>query len=336
MGHVTGRAGLMRTLSCAGATLAGLATLVVPATAGATSQTLAATSSASSTASSSRVLQPVRVMTYNILELSADGRHEGSGTVAPWSQRKAGAVRLIKAANPDVVAVQEGSDWVGRPRGHRQVDSLRAALGGAYALAHTEVSPNRPHYFRTGVYILYKKAEYRAYGHSWHWGLGNQRWAAYQLLKNRQTGAKFLFVSTHLLVGDGAANDQRRESETKVLISKAGAFARKHHVPVIYGGDFNSDHNRRHAFNGPAIAMHAANMTDTFNAAPTRSLGRYNSANEYDRRPPKFGDHIDYVFASPGVVVRSWRLVMDLSHGHLVGVIPSDHNPVVTNLAYPY
>lgn len=281
-------------------------------------------------------MQSIRVMTYNILELSADGLHKGSGVIAPWALRKPAQVRLIRAANPDVIAIQEGSDWVGAPRGARQVDSLRAALGGTYALAHTEVSPDRPHYLRTGVYILYKRSEYRAYGHSWHWALGDRRWAAYQLLENRVTHARFLFVSTHLLVGVGAADDSRRESETRTMLHKARAFARRHGVPVIYGGDFNSDHNAKHAFNGPVIAMRQARQKNAFKAASLRSLARYNSANGYERRPPEFGDHIDYVFASPGVTVRSWRLIMRLRHGKFVGVIPSDHNPVLAHLSYPY
>lgn len=280
--------------------------------------------------------QTVRVMTYNILELTADGHPEGTGVIAPWSRRKIAAASLIKAAGPDVVAIQEGAPWVGRPRGARQVDSLRAALGGSYALSHTEVSPNQPHYFRTGVYILYKKSAYRAIGHSWHWGVGNQHWAAYQILENRRTHAKFLFVSVHLAVGNGASYDQLRENETKVLLSKAGGFAAKHHVPVIYAGDFNSDHTPAHAFDGPGRAMRAADVASAFNAAISRRLGRYNSANGYNRTPPKFGDHIDYIFAPPGVAVRTWRLVMRLAHGRLVGVIPSDHNPVVASMEFPY
>ena len=328
VGRLLGRWGLGCVVVATSAALVGFTGFGAPAA--------ATGSKAPGAAAGASARQPVRVMTYNILELSADGRHEGSGTVAPWSQRKRGAVALIKAANPDVVAIQEGSDWVGRPRGARQIDSLQAALGGVYALSHTEIAPSQPHFFRTGVYILYKKAVYKPYGRAWHWAIGNQRWAAYQLLENRQTHARFLFVSTHLLVGDGAVDDRIRERETKTLLSKAGAFAAVHHVSVIYGGDFNSDHNARHAFNGPAIAMREANDTDTFNAAQTRSLGRYNSANQYMRRPPKFGDHIDYVFTSPDVTVKSWRMVMRLHHGHLVGVIPSDHNPVVANLLFPY
>jgi endonuclease/exonuclease/phosphatase family metal-dependent hydrolase len=280
--------------------------------------------------------QNIRVMTYNIEELSRDGQREGTGVVAPWSKRRIAAARLIKKADPDVVAIQEGSTWVGRPRGRRQVDSLKSALGGGYALSHTEVSPNRPHYFRTGDYILYRKSAYRAVGHSWHWALGDTEYAAYQVLVNRQTHAKLLFVSTHLIVGDGAGYDRMRERETKVLLSKAGTYAARRHIPVIYAGDFNTDHTPEHAFDGPGIAMREAHVASAFNAAQARWLAKYNSANGYDRRPPKFGDHIDYVFAPPGVAVRSWAQVMDLRHGRLRGVIPSDHNPVVATLEYPY
>jgi endonuclease/exonuclease/phosphatase family metal-dependent hydrolase len=280
--------------------------------------------------------QALRVMTYNILELTADGTHEGTGIVAPWSERKVAVARLIKRANPDVVAIQEGWPWVGQPRKLREVDSLRIALGGEYGLAHTEVTPSQPHYMRTGDYILYKKSVYKAIGHAWHWSIGNKKFAAYQILENRKTHAKFLFVSVHLFVGNGAAADLTRENETRTMVKDATAFGASHHVPVIYGGDFNTDVNAHHAFDGPGIAMRAAHIQDAFNAAQTRRLASYNSANGDNRRPPRFGDHIDYVFAPPGVSVRSWRLVMDLSHGDLVGVIPSDHNPVVVNLDFPY
>jgi endonuclease/exonuclease/phosphatase family metal-dependent hydrolase len=280
--------------------------------------------------------QPIQVMTYNILELTTDGRREGTGVIAPWSQRRLAAAALIKKANPDVIAIQEGAAWVGRPRGARQIDSLRSALGGEYALSHTEVSPSQPHYFRTGVYILYKKSAYKAVGHSWHWALGNAHWAAYQILQNRKTHAKVLFVSLHLQVGNYAVNDRKRENETKTLLRKAGAFAASHHVPVIYAGDFNTDVNAHHAFDGPGIAMREADVASAFNAAQKRRYANYNSANGYNRQPPRFGDHIDYIYASPGVAVLSWRQVMRLSHGRLVGVIPSDHNPVVAGLEFPY
>jgi hypothetical protein len=34
--------------------------------------------------------------------------------------------------------------------------------------------------------------------------------------------------------------------------------------------------------------------------------------------------------------VTSWSQLLNLSHGEFTGVIPSDHNPVVANLEFPY
>ncbi|HTR68730.1 MAG TPA: endonuclease/exonuclease/phosphatase family protein [Mycobacteriales bacterium] len=280
--------------------------------------------------------QRVRVMTYNVLEAFDDGRLEGSGRVAPWSKRKVRAAALIRKAHPDVVAVQEAASWVKGVRGPRQIDSLRAQLHGVYALAHTEIPPSQPHYLRTGVYILYRKSQYRAVGHGGHWGLGNRRWAAYQILADRATGAKFLFVDPHLLVGPGRANDVKRKHETQRLVSRAKAKAKRAGVPLVYAGDFNSDQTAKHPLNAPEMVMSTHNVVNTFAAAPVRTNAEYNSANGYERRPPRFGDHIDYVFAAPSVSVLAWHLLLDLHHGEFSGVIPSDHNPLVVDLQYPY
>jgi endonuclease/exonuclease/phosphatase family metal-dependent hydrolase len=280
--------------------------------------------------------QAATVMTYNILEATNDGHREGSGRVASWGRRKAAAASLINRAKPDVVAIQEGSAWVGRVRGPRQVDSLRAALHGRYALAHTEIAPSQPHYFRTGVYILYKKSAYKAVGHGNHWALGNNRYAAFQELRSRATGARMLFVSTHLVVGNGSYWDGKREAETNRMIAAATARARRAGIPVVYAGDFNSDVSKMHAFDGPGVAMRAASVANAFDVAQSRSKASYNSANGYQRRPPRAGDHIDDVYTAPGVSVRSWRLLMNLRHGELVGVIPSDHNPLVARIAFPF
>jgi endonuclease/exonuclease/phosphatase family metal-dependent hydrolase len=279
---------------------------------------------------------PVTVMSYNILEAEFDGRLEGGDIVAPWSARGPAIARLIEQASPDAVGIQEGASWVGKVRGPREVDSLRSMLDGEYKLAHTEIPPSQPHFRRTGVYILYKADTYKAIGAGGHWDLGNTRWAAYQVLQNRRTGARFLFVSAHLLVPAGRANDVRREAETKSLLSHSRSYAAAAGLPIVYVGDFNSDQYLRHSFNGPERAMRAKNVNDSYDVAQTRTHARYNTAEHYMRRPPANGARIDYVFAPPGVGVRSWGLVMDLSHGKFVGTIPSDHNPLVSNVLVPY
>jgi endonuclease/exonuclease/phosphatase family metal-dependent hydrolase len=281
--------------------------------------------------------QPVRVMTYNIKEAYLDGQREGGNVVAPWKARKAAEARLIKQAAPDVVAIEEGAAQIGHRRhSPRQVDTLRRALGGAYAVARTELPPGHPGFHRTGVYILYRKAAWAAVGKGGHWGLGNARWAAHQVLRNRQSGAKFLFIATHLFPNPGRANDVVRKHETEQLVQRGHQLAARKHIPVVYAGDFNSDPDRHHAFNAPAQVMHSHHIADAFNVAQSRSLARFNTANGYRRRPPHDGMRIDYVFAPQGVGVRSWRLVMRLHHGAFVGTIPSDHNPVVSELMVPY
>jgi endonuclease/exonuclease/phosphatase family metal-dependent hydrolase len=288
------------------------------------------------TAVAQTLAQPVRVMTYNVLEATADGSSESGNVIAPWSQRRIGVAALIKQANPDVVDVQEAAAWTAGFRGPREIDSLVEALGGTYALARTETPPSEPNYYRTANYVLYKTANYRAVGNGGHWDLPYGSFAAYQILENRTTGARLLSVSPHLTTGAGAAADTRRQAQTTSLLSQAGAYVGSAHVPVIYAGDFNSVVNKNHAFDGPSVAMRAAHAADGLDAAAVLSNQRYNSANLHMRTPPAVGQSIDHVYAPAGVAVRSWGVVLNLVNGKFAGVIPSDHNPVVSDLTFPY
>jgi endonuclease/exonuclease/phosphatase family metal-dependent hydrolase len=280
--------------------------------------------------------QPVSVMTYNILESTDDGRVEGGQRVAPWSQRLPGAVSLIRQANPDVIAIQEGAAFVGSSTTERQVDSLVSALDGTYSLADTEIAPPQRHYFRTGVYILYKTADYAPVGTGDHWSLGDNRYAAYQVLKNLKTDARFLMVASHLEVGTGTSFDAGREAETKQMLLDAGAYAGSSDLPIVYAGDFNSDGGAIHDFDGPGIEMRAEGVADSYDSAQTVTNAQYDSSNDYMQTAPAHNEAIDHVYVSPGIGVTSWNLILDLTDGQFVGVIPSDHNPLVADLLIPY
>ena len=52
--------------------------------------------------------------------------------------------------------------------------------------------------------------------------------------------------------------------------------------------------------------------------------------------PLASGLSIDHVFASPGIAVTAWREILQLRGGKFLGVIPSDHNPVVADLLVSY
>jgi endonuclease/exonuclease/phosphatase family metal-dependent hydrolase len=287
--------------------------------------------------------QNVRVGTYNVLEDRFDGTAEGDGTISPWSQRGPGAAAGIKSSGADVVAVEEAADWVGpqcayREVGTRQVDNLVSLLGSPWAVAQTEVRPCLPGWARTGVYIIYNSAAYDAVGTAGSWNIGTSsypRWAVYQELRNSATGAQFLFVSVHTVVGNTDALDSDRESETASMIANATKLAAgRGDVPIVYAGDYNS--HELHPLDGPAVAMRAAHAADAYLVAQTMVNAQYNSANQYLRTPPAFGRSIDHVYAAPGVALRSFELVLKLTSGSFVGAIPSDHNLLVSDLTYPY
>src|SRR4051794_7207893 len=283
--------------------------------------------------------QALRVMTYNVLEGSSAGQVESGRRIPSWAARRAGVVGLIRGSNPDVLAVQEAAAWVGQPQGYggrRQVDDLTAALGGGYALAATEIPPSVHKYRRTGNYLLYKSSAWSPTSTPGHWDLGDGKWAAYQVLRSRSSTARVLVVSAHLAIGTGAANDAIRQRETNRLLADAAALAGPAHLPVVYAGDFNSDVNRNHAFDGPGIAMRAAHVADAEKVARRLVNSRYNSANLYLPRPPAVDQSIDYVYAGPGVAVASRTVVLKLTGGRFVGVIPSDHNPVLAQLYVSY
>lgn len=284
-------------------------------------------------------LQPVRVMTYNVLTSNADGTAStGGATIAPWAQRRSGVLSLIRRAAPDILCVQEGGGWVGTPQGYggrRQVDDLVTTLG-SYTLARTETPPSEHHYQRFGNYVLFRSAVYRAVGAGGSWSLGEGRTAAYQLLQHRGSGARVLAVSVHLVYGNGRTADDQRAAEARRLLAQAGAMARATGTPVVYAGDFNSVRNRNHVYDGPGEVMSAAGVLDARNVAQSLPNLAYNSANLYLRTPPRVSQSIDYVFAPPGVAVSTRAVVLDLVGGRFPGVIPSDHNPLLVIAAVPY
>jgi len=282
----------------------------------------------------------VKAMTYNILQLTADGTSESGNTVAPWSQRRTGAAKWINDNSPDVVAIEEGTPFLTGTH-TRQVDDLVSALGGGYGLASTEVTYPNAGWFRTGDYILYNKSTTAPVGSGGHFQISdfnNQpKFAAYQIMRNITTGAQFLFVSIHATVGSGSTYDQDREDEIKTAISDINGYNSSNgNLPVIFAGDYNSHPGTGHAFDGPGIAMAAAHNADSEAIAQSLVNNKYNSANQYLTTPPAFDQDIDHIYVPLGLGVSTFKIVIELSSGKLVMPIPSDHNALMTTVAIPY
>lgn len=284
--------------------------------------------------------QGVRVMTYNILGLGQDGVREIGGTIAPWSLRRTAAASLIKSVAPDVIGVQEAYEWVGgvaRPGG-RQVDSLCSALnygGGSWVVARTEVPYPQSGWARFGDYIIYNSAHYQAVGAAGHWAIGTSQSAVYQELRNRVTGATFLFVTTHLPSSGGYSNDMVRENETRTMLQLGNALAARDHLPVVYSGDYNSNPQQT-TVDGPGVTMRSALVADARLRAQFRTNELYDSFNNYSRTPYPYSFFLDYIWVSPGVSASSWGMGLSMSNGLMAGTIPSDHNPVHAYIRFPY
>jgi hypothetical protein len=296
-------------------------------------------------------LQLVKVMTYNLLQLGADGTTMAGNTVASWSQRRLVQAQIIKNSNANVVMVQEGGPWVGTgptswssmTGAVRQVDSLQSALssiGATFNVAHTEPTWGQTGFVKHWNYILYNPATYAAVGSGGDWALGDDPInpnAAWQVLQNRATGAKFLAVSAHLIPYLGSSSDLAREQETKTLIADAQAKANALGIPIIYGGDFNtSPLFHMYPLDGPNVAMRAAGIADAHGAGQYKWNQTLDTVTGYRRTPNWYSQDIDYVFIPPGVAAYTWGVEASLVNGSWPGAIPSDHNAVDGTMAYPY
>jgi endonuclease/exonuclease/phosphatase family metal-dependent hydrolase len=186
------------------------------------------------------------------------------------------------------------------------------------------------------VYVIYRADTWSA-GAAGQWNINTSsapRWGVYTVLTHRATGARMLFVSTHLSSGAGTSVDYMREAQTRRLISDATRTAARYgNLPIIYAGDYNS-HELHHP-DGPAVAMRAAGNRDAIHAATQLTNRRYNSANGERRRPPADGHSIDHIYVSRAVHVYAWRLWLDLYNGAFRGVIPSDHNLETADVDLP-
>jgi endonuclease/exonuclease/phosphatase family metal-dependent hydrolase len=279
----------------------------------------------------------ITAMTWNIREL--DSPHPAGEA---WSDRRPKIVKLIKDVRPSVIAIQEAAAWVGAVKGPREIDDLVDALGGSYKLARTEIPPTEKHYFRTANYLLYDPSVLETVGEGDHWDIGHgnvthNHWGAYQQFRVIATGAKFVYVSFHLYTENKhpGPDDQIRQEQTESLLAQGSAYAAAHNVPIFYAGDTNSAVEDKHKFDGPRVAMQAANVADAYGVAQSRKGAKYDSANQFMRKAPTHHKHLDGIFVSPGIAATTWHQVLELSHGKFVGAIPSDHNPIVATIVVP-
>jgi endonuclease/exonuclease/phosphatase family metal-dependent hydrolase len=309
--------------------------------------------------------QPLRIGSYNI---KCSNCFAGLADELPWTGRRSAVVAAIKAANLDVVGLQEaGQAWLHDANGKlvntSQFEDLMARMGAPWKLTNTKrnncVKDTTPtncvwadRGASKGTKILYNsdKVEVLQSGSkklAYDKAEVNERYVAWAVMRQRSTGAKFFFADAHLEPGADTAGShlfydlRRKQAHDVVATIKAKNGSR---LPTILVGDFNS-HKFTAPSNGPYDIVTGAgyddplgnvyeSTTNTWGATVEKRFRTYlNSFNGFKRLAPAHpnwvnGTNIDYILTT-GLRVSEFETVARLdTAGNFVGVIPSDHNMI--------
>jgi len=312
----------------------------------------------------------VRVGTFNIVTVSADGNASGERKV--WRERRGTVISQILREGLDVVGVQEANQ--SSIYGSRLVDDkrnqyldLRAGLnrqGAAYQVSsvypyncYKAWSSRNCHYrnraasgdnrilYNTRTMLLLHKGAYK-YPHQVR--NSTARYLGWAVFRVRATGHEMLFVTTHL----DPYSKSVRVAQWHDLISKVNGLA--HGRPVVVTGDLNTTKYSDWA-GGAMSAMHQSGYDDVFNqryrtnpspiAAESTTHAFVNSFNGWRRDVTRYsywndraktGNGVDWIWTR-GVRVSHAEVVADLDErtGQIVGTIPSDHHMVEAGLTVP-
>lgn len=320
--------------------------------------------------------QPLRVASYNVKCANCNSHLPNEGT---WEERRQAVVDTILGQDLDVVGLQEaGQAWLkdanGKSFSRSQFEDLTNRLGGSWTLTNANrnncVKSTTPSgcvykdqgasqdtkivYDRSKVEMLDQGSKHLPYVNE----DDNDRYVAWAQFRQRSTGNRFMFASTHLEpkkdpAGASAYYDLRKR-QTEVAIA-AVADHNPDKLPVVFVGDLNSS-RFAHAWsptNAPYDVLVKNGLVDPLGAgwSTTRTapgatvVKRINtwvdSFNDFDRAVNNHkswinGSYIDYVFVSPTIKVPEWETVVKMDeYGNFIGQIPSDHNMIRASLVLP-
>jgi endonuclease/exonuclease/phosphatase family metal-dependent hydrolase len=230
----------------------------------------------------------VKILTYNVRTSTAD--QEDVLLHNDWRQRKPMAIQMLKETMPDIIGIQEATDG--------QVRDLEP---GYKVLRQEELA------------LLYQPARLEAveggfitlgvFGHPDPWG---DRWAMWEVFRNREDGRTMLVVMTHL----STAEDQVPQAKQVIQLAlEKGSPG----LPVMVMGDFNFDASGLLASSGFRDALR--DRKGTFHAF----------------KGGRTGPRLDFIGVS-GCIVRDAKV--DTRRERVDGkwVYPSDHYPVAATI----
>jgi endonuclease/exonuclease/phosphatase family metal-dependent hydrolase len=311
----------------------------------------------------------LRVASFNIRTMNLDSADHPE---QQWRNRadRVASFLLGTATNsnpattpPDVIALQEANQSYAKfaARCTNQMIDLRNRLnaGGARHYEATSLNPSSS----VGTRILFDTMRLRlessgsvllAPAATTHPHLA---WAVFQA---RDGGQRFFFGSVHLVPNEAPDSNAVRDAEWNQLLAVLANPALTQGLPVVLGGDFNSSRTGSGANLSARThlpQMAAAGVADTLLGSNPKYADRPLAVTE--ARPlvtknahcmshngflvaqrcevaTEIGQHIDYLFGSNDLVVKTWEQVLDIDAAkNWLGTIPSDHNLIRATLTLP-
>jgi endonuclease/exonuclease/phosphatase family metal-dependent hydrolase len=258
------------------------------------------------------------VMTWNVRRLLPATRRSSPDS---WERRRGPLRGVLRRARPHVLCVQEAErahlDWIRDSLGHGWIGRGRDADGGGEHCAVLH-DPSRLRLERWHQYALSRTPD--AAG-SRSWAVLWPRVFVVAEFTDLATAGRFRVVNTHL---DPFSPWSRRRSAELLREAAAG---RRHPfdtvLPTLLTGDMNS---------GPSGAPYralTAQLVDTWATAARRASPEWRTYSRY--RPPQPGRRIDWVLATPDIVVEAAAIAAV----RVEGVAPSDHEPVQAIVRLP-
>ena len=288
----------------------------------------------------------IRAASYNI-RTGNDSSSE-KDTNNNWKKRKADLSNLVKDIAPDVIGFQEvqSSQLTYLKRQLPDYEFVGAFRNGGTSGEATPVAFLKERFtlLRNGTFWL--SATPNVVG-SKKWGDGIEdsgypRICTWALMADKSSGAVVLFACTHLDLNAGP-----RLAGMRLILSRLAMFAALD-VPIVIVGDMNANETE------DSIVDTAKSLQDSLLVSRTPPTGPWRTftgfawknkevscAEALARYTPKertanaatLGKRIDYIFSSSNIVVEAFAIRNDARPN--INYYPSDHYPVVANLAVP-
>jgi len=252
----------------------------------------------------------IKIMTYNARGNTTADKYKRS-----WFYRAKLQFKLIEEEKPDIIGFQECSPIMERYykrhfKGYdfkEPYDKKKSERGGNLIIYRSDIFSKQAE----GFFYLSNTPEKK----SKDWGSNNYRTCSYVTLQNKDTEKVYNVINVHL----DHKSKEARENQTRVLLEQIYLLNLKN--PLILG-DFNSGTR-----SSPFAQLTEAGLHDSLTYSLTPYEGNGTTFHKYGEYLNN--GRIDYIFVDPSITVNSYNVI----EKKIDGEFPSDHNPVVINIA---